>query len=287
VIVNIEMSKLDDPGNGKSMCKQISGAAKPLEIQVLKPVLLSGPVLKFIPCVARILGGDLQGIVFHQLSYLSRDMSVGMGLEKGRRISLTRLQRQLPFVGRRRLIQVLQDLEGHGCFKVERTRRVNVYFPLITIDTLLKAAADPSESPAFLSNYIVIPTLAEKIGLKNAIVLQQIHLRTHGEEGSNFVIRSLEQWQAQTLPFWGIATIKRIFAKLRALNLVIVRPYRREDDGIVNSYRLNYIGLAELLSLPMPQVKNPYEQNPKNWWDKQQWQGWTNPVTLIMQSELK
>jgi hypothetical protein len=283
--VKIGMSKLDDPENGKSMCKQASGAAKPLEIQVLKPVLLSGPVLKFIPGVAWVLGGDLQAIVFHQLLYLSRDMSVGMGWEKGRRISLTRLQRQLPFIGRRRLIQVLQDLEERGYFKVERTRRVNVYFPQISIDVLLKAAAAETESQAFLSNYIVIPTLAEKIGLKNAIVLQQIHLRTRGEEGTNFFIRSLEQWQAQTFPFWGIATIKRIFAKLRALNLVIVRPYRREDDGIVHSYRINYVGLAELLSLPIPQVENPFVQNTKDWWDKQ-WESWTNPVTLIMQSKL-
>lgn len=55
---------------------ETKSSAKSYEIQVLKPVLLSGAVLKFIPVLVDVLGGELQAIVFHQLDYLSRDVMV-------------------------------------------------------------------------------------------------------------------------------------------------------------------------------------------------------------------
>ena len=258
---------------------------KPIEIQVRKHVLLSGPVIKFIPVLAILFSGsELQAIVYQQLAYLSRDTQVGDEWVKAKRISLTRLQRQLPFVSRRWLIKVLKDLEESEFIGVERSRRVNVYIPKYSTEELADSAAQ-SLPKAYLSNYIVLPTLAHKIGLKDAIVLQQIHIRNHEGDGSAYFIRSLEQWHSQTFPFWGIATVKRIFSKLRKLNLLFVRPYKREDEGFVNSYRVNYIGVAEILGLPIPNVENPYEPNPNDPWDKN-WMEWTNPVTREKQTEL-
>lgn len=258
---------------------------KPIEIQVHKPALLSGPVIKFIPALTIYFNGsERHAIVYQQLSYLSRDIQAGDEWVKGKRISLTRLHRQLPFISRRWLIKVLKDLEESELIGVERTRRVNVYIPKCSTEELANLAAQ-SLPKAYLSNYIVLPTLAHKIGLKDAIVLQQIHIRNHEGDGSAYFIRSLEQWHSQTFPFWGIATIKRIFSKLRKLNLLFVRPYRREDEGFVNSYRVNYTGVAEILGLLIPNVENPYEPNPNDSWDKNYLE-WTNPVTQKKQIEL-
>jgi hypothetical protein len=256
----------------------------PIEIQVRKPVLLSGPVIKFIPALAVLFNGGVHAIVYHQMAYLSRDTQVGEKCVKAKRISLTRLQRQLPFVSRRWLIKVLKDLEESEFVEVERTRGVNVYIPKFSIEELVNCPVQ-SIPKVYLSDYIVLPTLAHKIGLKEAIVLQQIHIRNHEQDGSVYVIRSLEQWHSQTFHFWGVATVKRIFRKLRNLNLLFVRPYRREDEGFVNSYRVNYIGVAEILGLLIPNVENPYDPNPKDSWDKN-WQEWTNPVTQKKQIEL-
>ena len=265
-----------------NVSQQASSAPKPLEIQVLKPVLLSGPVLKFIPALADALGGELQAIVFHQLVYLSRELTVDGNWVKGKRLSLTRLQKQLPFVSRRWLIKIVDDLESFGAISASRSGRVNVYIPIYGVNDLVTAVVEVSPQ-VISSNYIVIPTLAKAIGLKAAIVLQQIHLRIYKEEGSIYFIRSLDKWHSETFPFWGIATVKRIFVALRNFNLIVIKKYRREDDGVVYSYRINYVGLAELLALPIPHVENPFNSIPKDSWDKD-WQNWTNPVTLQMQS---
>lgn len=180
---------------------------------------------------------------------------------------------------------MIGDLERCEVIRAHRTGRVNVYVPIYSVTSLIAAAAEVLPK-AISNNYIVIPSLAEKIGLKAAIVLQQIHIRIHKEDGSTYFIRSLEQWHSETFPFWGAATIKRIFVFLRKLNLIVVKPYRREDDGVVNSYRVNYIGVAELLGLPVPNVENPYEQDPKNANDKS-WQNWTNPVTLLKHGDVQ
>lgn len=257
----------------------------PTEIQVHKPVLLSGPVLSFIPALARSCGGDLQGIVYLQLCFLSREMTVGGESAEAKRISFTKLQAQLRFVTRRWLIKVLQSLSNRNIIKVEKSGRVNVYVAKHNLKGLLQTAFDSLPEPYFRS-HTVLPTLAEKIGLANAIVLQQIHLRNHKTDGSLYVIRSLDQWHSWTFPFWGIATVKRIFRRLKELNLIFVRSYRREDNGFVNSYRVNYIGVAELLDLPIPKVENPHGPNPQCPWAKKVWEEWTNPVTLIKQIDL-
>ena len=267
------------------MDKNASSSLKPYEIQVLRPVLLSGPVLKFIPALSCCLGSDLHAIVFHQLSYTSREMGINDEWIKAKRISLTRLQRQLPFVSRRWLIKILNDLESEEFIRVERTKRVNVYIPEFGLGDILDQAT-PNVPPEYLTNFTVIPKLAKDIGLKNSIVLQQIHIRCHQKCGDNFIIRSLEQWHSEVFPFWGIATIKRVFRKLQELNLTIIKPYRRKDDGFVNSYRVNYIALAELLNLPVPHVENPFSPIKKDSWDND-WKNWTNPVTLKVQSEVQ
>lgn len=71
----------------------------------------------------------------------------------------------------------------------------------------------------------VLPSLAQKIGLNEAIVLQQIHeLLSDGEykrDGYSWVRRTYEQWQENHFPFWSVDTVKRTILSLEQKHLVI------------------------------------------------------------------
>ena len=67
------------------------------------------------------------------------------------------------------------------------------------------------------SPLLILPTLAQAIGLDEAILLQQLHFRlTHqGQErdGKLWYCQSYTSW-AKQLPFWSESKIKRLFLKL-------------------------------------------------------------------------
>ena len=67
---------------------------------------------------------------------------------------------------------------------------------------------------------LVSPTIATKLGLNEAIVLQQIHVSAEEEPlsmaGHNWVHKSYLQWQQQYFPFWSEKTISLIFKKLES-----------------------------------------------------------------------
>ena len=67
------------------------------------------------------------------------------------------------------------------------------------------------------SPLLILPTLAQTIGLEEAILLQQLHFRlTHqGQErdGKLWYCQSYTKW-AKQLPFWSESKIKRLFLKL-------------------------------------------------------------------------
>jgi len=277
-------NNLSEPSIGESN-KKSSNNSKQISIQVHKPVLLSGPVIRFMPALSRFCGGEIHAIVFQQLRYLSRSITVGEGHKVAKRISLTRLQRQIPFVSRRWLIKVLAVLEDKKFIEIHRTNRVNVYVPASDLEGL---GIDPDMEldEAEIRCLIIIPTLAEIIGLKKAIVLQQIHIRIYQGDGSIFFIHSLEEWHSENFPFWSISSVKRIFSELQKLGLIFVKKRIRADDGFVHAYRVNYMAVATLLGLPIPEIENPFIEHPKDPWDHA-WNDWTNPVTLVMQKDIK
>jgi hypothetical protein len=158
-----------------------------------------------------------------------------------------------------------------------------VYVPAEQWVEAFGSDADPN-SKLKTATYIVHPVLAKRIGLKGAIMLQQIHIRCHKSDGGMYVIRSLEQLHSEIFPFWGASTVKRIVQSLRQSNLIATRPYTREDGGRVMSYRVNYVGLADLLDVPCPEMENPHKKGHSKW-DKD-WENWTNPVTLKKQSDM-
>jgi DNA-binding transcriptional ArsR family regulator len=82
----------------------------------------------------------------------------------------------------------------------------------------------------------VLPTLAQKIGLNEAIVLQQLHYLGRRSDDERWVAMSVPEWE-RVFKFWGEATIKRTFAALRAAGLVDRRQPGGTDRRV--HYRLN------------------------------------------------
>lgn len=64
---------------------------------------------------------------------------------------------------------------------------------------------------------ILIPSLAVKLGMKEAIVLQHVHywlsVSRNEKDGRKWVYNTYEEWKKQ-LPFWSLSTIKRTIAIL-------------------------------------------------------------------------
>lgn len=72
----------------------------------------------------------------------------------------------------------------------------------------------------------VLPSLAQKIGLDLAVVLQQIHYLTreaiegcYNDNGVIWIKRTAEEWR-ETFKFWSVPTIRRILKKLAKLKAI-------------------------------------------------------------------
>lgn len=99
---------------------------------------------------------------------------------------------------------------------------------------------------------MVLPKLAEAIGLENAIVVQQLFWlmknpangKTIDEE--RWIFNTYQTWQEQYFPFWSERTLRRIFTELEGLKIIQTcqpegvmsrRKYYRIGNGIVNLLR--------------------------------------------------
>lgn len=102
---------------------------------------------------------------------------------------------------------------------------------------------------------LVLPKLAQEVGLNEAIVLQHIHYLVRDFEkvrsGENFkdghywVSNTYKVWHEEHFPFWSLKTVERVIGKLEADGLLISSTFN--DDGFDNTkwYRINYDTLSE------------------------------------------
>jgi hypothetical protein len=106
----------------------------------------------------------------------------------------------------------------------------------------------------FDSRPLVVPTeLACKVGLNEAIVLQQIHYWTviNEKAGKNFVdgaywvYRTVEEWREE-FKFWSKCTIVRIIAKLEKAGLLVSDNHNASKVDRTKWYRINYEKLQEI-----------------------------------------
>lgn len=102
-----------------------------------------------------------------------------------------------------------------------------------------------NESPV-----VVILSLAVKIGLNEAMVLQQIHywLATskHDIDERRWVYNTYEEWQKQ-FPFWSVSTIKLTFRSLEMMmGYLLSENWNRMKMEKTKWYSIDYEKLQEL-----------------------------------------
>ena len=95
----------------------------------------------------------------------------------------------------------------------------------------------------------VLPSLAVKIGLNEAMFLQQVHywLQRSGQEadGQKWVYNRVSDWQTQ-FPFWSEDTIARIVKNLRKSGLLVVERLSPDKRDTTNFYRIDYDLLSRI-----------------------------------------
>jgi DnaD/phage-associated family protein len=103
---------------------------------------------------------------------------------------------------------------------------------------------------------IVLPSLAEKVGLNEAIFLQQLNYwlqeSKHCYEEKKWVYNTQEDWQFQ-FPFWSISTIRRTISKLESIGLLISGNFNKKNFDRTKWYTINY---EELEGLNTPSAQN-------------------------------
>ena len=105
------------------------------------------------------------------------------------------------------------------------------------------------------------PKMAEKLGLNEAIMLQQIHywLEMNKANNSNYydgfywTFNSYVNWQKNQFSFWSVKTIQRILTKLEKDNLLISGNYNKKKYDKTKWYRINYELIYELFNEPIGQ----------------------------------
>ena len=106
----------------------------------------------------------------------------------------------------------------------------------------------------------VLPTLATKIGLNEAIVLQQIHYwndinkkaNNNFRDGYYWTFNSYEEWTKQ-FPFWSARTIQRAIKRLEDLKLVVSGNYNKLKIDRTKWYRIDILVVQELETSPFGQ----------------------------------
>ncbi|MDM5434417.1 conserved phage C-terminal domain-containing protein [Bacillus hominis] len=98
---------------------------------------------------------------------------------------------------------------------------------------------------------LVLPGLASKIGLNEAIFLQQIHYwlnrSKHFYDERRWVYNSVAEWVKQ-FPFWSENTIRRIVKNLEDEQLLVIGNYNRAKFDKTKWYSINYEKLRLLES---------------------------------------
>ena len=123
----------------------------------------------------------------------------------------------------------------------------------------------------------VLPSLAVKIGLNEAIILQQVHywlLKSNNiRDGYKWVYNSYSEWNKQ-FPFFSRNTMIRALNSLEKQGLLITANYNKAGFDKTKWYRIDYEKLVGKRS-----TQNGYTSNPK-WVDGDTQNGQTNTNRL-------
>lgn len=131
---------------------------------------------------------------------------------------------------------------------------------------------------------LVQQSLAVKLGLNEAVVVQQLHFLSQipgGREidGKHWIFNTYEQWQKDHFPWWSIPTIKRIFQWLER-NFIVESC---QPDGHMSRkkyYRLNTGMHVKLLkgSLETPMISDGIKMIPSKGSNRSDGTGQNDPI---------
>lgn len=115
---------------------------------------------------------------------------------------------------------------------------------------------------------IVNPSLAEAIGLNEAIVLQQIHfwVKKNTEEkrnirdGKAWTHNSYAKWQEDCFPFWSEVTIRRTFKSLEKMGILEAEQFGSDDWDQQKWYTIDYEKMDTVLKEKMVEAKAKREE---------------------------
>jgi uncharacterized phage protein (TIGR02220 family) len=118
---------------------------------------------------------------------------------------------------------------------------------------------------------VVSPVLACRIGLPEAIVLQQICYWLEEtpsgieKDGQKWVYNTHEQWGEQ-FPFWSTDTVKRALNSLKKLGLIRVEQLNKSKHDRTNFYAINYESplLTDECKMPSSKSANSPSSNSAN-----------------------
>ncbi|WP_288476682.1 conserved phage C-terminal domain-containing protein [uncultured Pantoea sp.] len=92
---------------------------------------------------------------------------------------------------------------------------------------------------------VISPELAQRIGLNEAIVLQQICYWLEDtnsgveHDGKRWVYNTIDEWTEQ-FPFWSEKTVKRALTSLKAHGLIYVEQLKKTQHDRTNFYAINH-----------------------------------------------
>lgn len=111
---------------------------------------------------------------------------------------------------------------------------------------------------------VILPTLANRIGLNEAIILQQIHYWIKRSDklydGKKWTYNTYEDWVKQ-FPFWSISTVRRALSSLEKQELIITGNYNKMKADKTKWYTVNY---EKYEGLNSPSVQNE-QSNCSKW----------------------
>ena len=109
-----------------------------------------------------------------------------------------------------------------------------------------------------------LPSLAVKIGLNEALFIQQLHYWVDRSkniiDGRQWVYNTMADWSKQ-FPFWSQKTLSRTISNLEKQKLVISGNYNQKGYDRTKWYTIDYLAL-ERLEKEQPETENHEESEP-------------------------
>lgn len=98
---------------------------------------------------------------------------------------------------------------------------------------------------------IVLPELAEHLGLNQALFLQQLHYWTeksdNWRDGYRWVYNTYDDWQKQ-FKFWSARTVWAVIKKLEDQGIVVSGNFNKLPADRTKWYRIDYVKFEEAIS---------------------------------------